>query len=188
MPFWLQEPMFAVHTRRLSTPMRLLITLCIFLLLGSGWGIFCWLPLRNAVVQVTCTNRDMQKHLAQQQVVLKNQEAVAVSYFATRQKYEAMICTLQPEQAIDAMLASLKRHEIACKGLEPLAKRTKNFIEKEYVSLKMRAPYRQIVAFLSELDAQQGRAIKCKECRFKRWRDSQVQVHAIMRLARLAVV
>ena len=188
MPFWLHEPLFVLHTRRLSTLMRLLITLCVFLLLGSGWGIFCWLPLRNAVVQAACTNCDMQKHLAQQQVVLKNQEAVAISYFSTRQKYEEMIRTLQPEQAIGTMLALLKRHEIACKGLEPLAKRTKNFIEKEYVSLKMRAPYRQIVAFLSELDAQQGRAIKCKECRFKRWRDSQVQVHAVIRLARLVAV
>ena len=188
MPFWLHEPLFVLHARRLSTPMRLLITLCIFLLLGAGWGACCWWPLRDMFVQVARTNVDMHKRLTEQQAALKNQEAVAVSYFATRQKYEEMIRALQPEQAIDAMLASLKRHDIACKGLEPLKKRSKNFLEKEYVALKMRGPYRQIVAFLSELDTQQGRAIKCKECRFKRWRDEQVQVQAIMRLVRLAHV
>ncbi|MBX9830548.1 hypothetical protein K2X40_01195 [Candidatus Babeliales bacterium] len=187
MPFWLHELLVVVHTRRLSVLMRLSFTLGLLLAVGASWTALYFWPVRQATAQAarSCTSTTAQ--IAAQQAVLEQNSTVVAAHEQTKQRYEALVCTWQPERVIDDVLVRLKRHQIACKGLEPLAKRTKGFLEKEYLTLKMSGAYRNIVACLSELE-QNGRAVKCKECLFKRADDQQVQVHATMRLVRLAQI
>ncbi|MBY0352991.1 hypothetical protein K2W90_01345 [Candidatus Babeliales bacterium] len=187
MPFWLHESLVVVHTRRLSVWMRLSCTVGLLLVIGASWTAVYFWPVRYAIAQAEQACGSMRVQVAAQQVVLEQNKAVVAAHEQTKQEYEALVRTWQPERVLDDVLVLLKRHQVACKGLEPLAKRTKGFLEKEYLTLKMRGPYRNIVAFLSELE-KNGRAVKCKECWCKRALDQQVQVHVTMRLVRLAQV
>jgi Tfp pilus assembly protein PilO len=185
MPFWLHETRAIIALKGIPRYMRLLIILLTITILGGGWIFWIYLPQQRIV------NDQFHKisALKQQQSTLAH---AVIQHLPALTRHESLATSLELQKAfypslqksVNALLQMMQNREISCRGVYHKNCIKKDFYQKNYVLIDGKGNFRNVLAFLYDVQ-QLALPVKFKALSLRKGNKDMLKFQTLIRIVDL---
>lgn len=185
MPFWLHEPKVMLAVKGLSLGRKIGAITCVASIFFCGCLFLCYMPLQKSIVEKTkslnvlATQKGLFEKATDCYDTLLAQHSMLDSQFK-----KSTTKSRSAQKTINAILKVMRKHDISCRGIQPLSVKKKDFYEKHYVLVNGRGSFKKVLAFLHDIK-QESSPIKYKSVQLTRHRKNVLAFTMQMRIVRV---